>query len=284
MHWQIFVAGMLVGLALCALLIPQLPRLSWAQRSVSSPARGAIGAAVLGAFAVALTVTHGRAPAATGATAGVAAGSFAAAARVMDQATTAPAPAAPGGAAGAAPAAAANAGSMDSAIANLEARLARGGGTPDDWELLAKSFEFLGRPADAAKARAHQLPPADAGKAPATAAGGVTGTVTLDPALAARARSGETLFIIAKSVDSPGPPLAVFRGSVGTWPLSFTLDDSQSMLPGRTLSGAHKVTIEARISSQGQPLPASGDLQGSSGVVDPSAGKPVSIRIDKVLP
>src|SRR6266571_4456323 len=42
------------------------------------------------------------------------------------------------------------AGSMDSAIASLEARLAKGGATPDDWELLAKSFEFLGRSADAA--------------------------------------------------------------------------------------------------------------------------------------
>jgi hypothetical protein len=62
-------------------------------------------------------------------------------------------------AAAAAPSAASPAGSMDGAIASLEARLARGGGSADDWELLAKSFEFLGRPADAAKARAHQLPP-----------------------------------------------------------------------------------------------------------------------------
>ena len=108
--------------------------------------------------------------------------------------------------------------------------------------------------------------------------------MTLDPALAARVRAGETLFIVAKSVDSPGPPLAVFRGSVGSWPMSFTLDDSLSMLPGRTLSGARQVQVEARISPQGQPLPASGDLQGTSGVIDPAAGKPLSIRIDRVLP
>ena len=48
--------------------------------------------------------------------------------------------------------------SMDSAVTSLESRLAKGGGSADDWELLAKSFEFLGRPADAIKARAHQLP------------------------------------------------------------------------------------------------------------------------------
>ena len=51
------------------------------------------------------------------------------------------------------------AGSMSSAIAALEARLAKGGGSADDWELLAKSYEFLGRPDDASKARAQELPP-----------------------------------------------------------------------------------------------------------------------------
>jgi hypothetical protein len=52
---------------------------------------------------------------------------------------------------------------MGNAIASLQARLAKGGGSAEDWELLAKSYEFLGRPAEASKARAHQLPtlPAD---------------------------------------------------------------------------------------------------------------------------
>jgi hypothetical protein len=57
---------------------------------------------------------------------------------------------------------------MNSAIASLQARLAKGGGSAEDWELLAKSYEFLGRPAEASKARAHQLPtlPADAVASP----------------------------------------------------------------------------------------------------------------------
>jgi cytochrome c-type biogenesis protein CcmH len=188
---------------------------------------------------------------------------------------------------------------MDSAIAALEARLAKGGGTPDDWELLAKSFEFLGRPADAAKARAKQLPsPAGDSKssasasAPGSAVAGspaagpgvaVTGEVTLAAGLAAKATAGETLFIVAKSVDAPGIPVAVFRGSVGNWPLKFTLDDSQAMMPGRNLSSAGRVTIEARISQKGQPLPAAGDLQGSSGVINPADQKPLKITIDRVI-
>jgi hypothetical protein len=195
---------------------------------------------------------------------------------------------------------AAPAGSMGSAIASLEARLAKGGGTADDWELLAKSFEFLGRPADASKARARQLPPlptdarplpgdarplpADTKKAAAVGSGtAVSGEVSLASALSTKATVGATLFIVAKSVDSPGAPVAVFRGSVGTWPLKFTLDDSQSMLPGRNLSSAGHVTIEARISLRGQPLPAAGDLQGSTGVINPADHQPLKILIDRVI-
>jgi cytochrome c-type biogenesis protein CcmH len=181
---------------------------------------------------------------------------------------------------------------MDAAIAALESRLAKGGGTADDWELLAKSFEFLGRPADAVKARARQLPAltpdagataANAPAAPMTSSIAVSGEVNLAPALTAKAAAGETLFIVAKSVDSPGIPVAVFRGSVGSWPLKFTLDDSQSMLPGRNLSSAGRVTIEARISQKGQPLPAAGDLQGSTGVINPADHQPLKILIDRVL-
>ena len=97
----------------------------------------------------------------------------------------------------------------------------------------------------------------------------VSGEVSLAAALSAKAAAGATLFIVAKSVDSPGMPVAVFRGSVGAWPVKFTLDDSQSMMPGRNLSSAGRVTIEARISQSGQPMPAAGDLQGSTGVINP---------------
>jgi cytochrome c-type biogenesis protein CcmH len=197
---------------------------------------------------------------------------------------------------------------MNSAVASLEARLAKVGGSADDWELLAKSFEFLGRPADAVKARAHQLPrladPNSASALPMTSAGAadaastagtasgaplggsgtaVSGEISLASALSAKATAGETLFIVAKSVDAPGIPVAVFRGSVGSWPLQFTLDDSQSMTPGRNLSSAGRVTVEARISHKGQPLPAAGDLQGSTGVINPGDHRPLKILIDHIV-
>jgi cytochrome c-type biogenesis protein CcmH len=123
-----------------------------------------------------------------------------------------------------------------------------------------------------------------ASSAPAAGSGtAVSGEVSLAAALSAKAAAGATLFIIAKSVDSPGSPVAVFRGSVAGWPVKFRLDDSLSMLPGRNLSSAGRVTIEARISQTGQPLPAAGDLQGSSVVINPADHRPLKILIDRVI-
>ena len=45
--------------------------------------------------------------------------------------------------------------SMEAATAGLEARLERNGGSAGDWELLAKSYDFLERPEAAARARQH---------------------------------------------------------------------------------------------------------------------------------
>ena len=265
-----------------------LPLLPW-QASLGA------GLVVLAVFGSSHWLGMGGAATSSGVAApgNIAAGAFGSAVQVYDRATDGSAMAA--GSAGNMPGAAnAGAGSMDSAIANLEARLAKGGGSADDWELLAKAFEFLGRPADAAKARAHQLPAPGANpdaataKSSAAAAAGsgtvVSGEIELASSLAGKAKAGEALFIFAKSMASPGPPVAVYRSSVGRWPVKFRLDDSQSMLPGRNLSNAGRVTVEARISQSGQPLPSAGDLEGSSGTIDPADQKPLKILINRVVP
>ena len=190
--------------------------------------------------------------------------------------------------------------SMDSAVTGLERRLAAGGGSDGDWELLAKSYEFLGRPGDAALARQKHLPagagaaaagPAAAAAKPVAAAltavatNGVSvrGEVVVADSLKGKIPAGLTLFIVAKSVHSPGPPVAIWRTTTGAWPLAFQLDDTQAMLPSRTLSTAGVVTIEARTSRTGQAMPASGDFQGVTAQFDPAAGKPVRVVIQKVI-
>jgi cytochrome c-type biogenesis protein CcmH/NrfG len=415
-------AGVLITLAALLLLLPWLRTIPRLGPLPTVPWQGAVGAAIALALVVGIYLRFGR-PELLGASAG-------------------PVPALTGSAPTGASTSAANkaaAGSMNSAIAGLEARLSKGSGTADDWELLAKSFEFLGRPDDAAKARAHQLPPlppagmpsaatagtmmpaasapqltkdsqqwlakasadrkarklsdaaaiyaqlasrdqldadgwadyadtaaslqgnklagppstyidralaidpahpkalwlkasaaeelgqygaavalwqrlqatlvpdsADAkivaanlqaaqklsGATPsatpmaplaATGAIAVSGEVALAAALDSRALPGTTLFIVAKSVDSPGMPVAVYRSTVGAWPVKFKLDDSQAMMPGRNLSSAGRITVEARISRTGQAMPAPGDLQGSSGIVNPAQATPLKILIDKVI-
>jgi cytochrome c-type biogenesis protein CcmH/NrfG len=343
-----------------------------------------------------------------------------------------------GGAAGAGGGAAQKqaAASMDSAVSGLERRLAAGGGSDGDWELLAKSYEFLGRPEDAAAARQKRLPAgAGSGAAPAVSAptaaapapkmsaaavklladanaarkqrdfaaaraiyvklaarnemtadawadyadvsaslngnslsgppavlignalrldpqhpkalwlqasmehetghyaeavrswqklaavlgpasgdakliaanlaedqrlaGGngsaaaatvqapqgiaVRGEVVLADALRGKVPAGLTLFIVAKSVHSPGPPVAILRTTTGSWPLQFQLDDSQAMLPERKLSTAGAVTVEARTSKTGQAMPAPGDFQGVTAQFDPAAGKPIRVVIQRVI-
>lgn len=248
-----FLAGVLTTLASLIALSPWLRKMSnWNFVAAESM----VVIAAIGVYYAAARPQPAATTASVPASIAPAGGAFASAAQAIDAAIDKPAT----GADQVRPVAA---GTMDSAIASLESRLAKGGGGADDWELLAKSFEFLGRPADAAQARAHQLPALGAGAAaamdtaaaPVPAGRAVSGEVTLAAALKGRAVPGETLFIVAKSVDSPGIPVAVIRASVGNWPLKFTLDDSQSMMPGRNLSTAGRVTVEARISQKGQPLP-----------------------------
>jgi cytochrome c-type biogenesis protein CcmH len=114
-------------------------------------------------------------------------------------------------------------------------------------------------------------------------AASISGTVDIDPALKGRAASGSTLFVFAQSLDSPGPPLAVMRLSVGEWPVRFTLSDAQAMLPERRLSNFQNVKIEARISSHGQPLAQSGDLQGASDKLNARDEAQVHILINKII-
>jgi len=119
--------------------------------------------------------------------------------------------------------------------------------------------------------------------APSSAVIEVTGTVSIDSRLASRVERDATLFIYAKAVDSPGPPLAVVRTSAGAWPVSFRLDDSMAMIPSRRLSQFDKVVVEARVSRTGQATPAAGDLYVTSAVVKPAPGKKIALIINREI-
>ena len=111
----------------------------------------------------------------------------------------------------------------------------------------------------------------------------VSGTVSLDQRFSARVQSDATLFIYAKAADSPGPPLAVVRTTVGAWPVNFRLDDSMAMIPSRRLSQFDRVVIEARISRSGQAAPTTGDLYVTSPVLHPGPGTRLALVINREI-
>ncbi|HEB81094.1 MAG TPA: c-type cytochrome biogenesis protein CcmI [Chromatiales bacterium] len=142
---------------------------------------------------------------------------------------------------------------------------------------------ILNREVARAEAMARGAAPAPVATTPG-AGKGVTVQVSLAPRFAARTRPDETVFIFARAARGPPTPLAVVRRRVRDLPVTVTLDDSQSMMPGRTISKQREVVIGARISRSGNPLPAKGDLQGLSAPVASGGKGLVRLTIDQVVP
>ena len=118
--------------------------------------------------------------------------------------------------------------------------------------------------------------------ATAAADASVSGTVTLAPALAAKASPTDTVFIFARAAQGPRMPLAVLRAQVKDLPISYKLDDSMAMAPTAKLSGAAQVVVGARISKSGNVIPQPGDLAGESAPVAPGA-RGVAITISSAV-
>jgi cytochrome c-type biogenesis protein CcmH len=170
----------------------------------------------------------------------------------------------------------------------LKASLAHEQGKEDEALALWKRLRAV-LPADSSDARLVENNIAEAerlaGKpalAVAPAAGksvALSGTVALDPRFASRVKPGTPVFIYAKAVAAPGPPVAVMRTVTGSWPLRFTLDDSLAMMPERKLSNFDAVTVEARISPSGDATAQAGDLYAASATVNPRDGKALTLTI-----
>ena len=178
------------------------------------------------------------------------------------------------------------------------------------WERLAKQFppgseqgETVARSLAAAREElaktggsqaAAPAKPAVAAAAPGkpataadTRAAGVkfrlAGSVSLSPALAAKASPEDAVFIFARAAGGPPMPLAVLRRKVKELPVEFTLDDSNAMMTEARLAAVGEVIVGARISRSGKADPQSGDLQGLSRPVKIGAGG-IQVIIDSVLP
>lgn len=109
-------------------------------------------------------------------------------------------------------------------------------------------------------------------------------SVTLDEALGGQVQGDETVFILARPAAGGRMPLAVTRVKASDLPTTVTLDDSMAMGPMAKLSSVDQVEVLARVSRSGQPIPQSGDLEGSAGTITVGGTVAVDIKIDRALP
>src|SRR6202795_438008 len=115
------------------------------------------------------------------------------------------------------------------------------------------------------------------GSAPAE----VAVNIQIAPALKSRLKSEAPLFVFAREPGGQGPPLAAKRLTSAAIGTQVHLSAADSMIPGRVLSAGKRVSITARISFSGQPIPAAGDLYGEVSA-DVGRGGALNLLIDRV--
>ena len=153
------------------------------------------------------------------------------------------------------------------------------------WEALLKRQGVSGELAQALSAGIAEARVLSTGKktvAGKPAPGRVSGTVTLDAALRARAAPEDTVFVYARAAQGLRMPLAIVKVQVKDLPYNFSLDDSMAMRPEMKLSAFNEVIVAARVSKSGSAKPAAGDLEGASATVSPGANG-VTVAINLVV-
>lgn len=109
----------------------------------------------------------------------------------------------------------------------------------------------------------------------------ISGTITLDRKLKDKVAAGDVIYLVARSADQPGPPLAVKRLTVTSWPIPFSLDSRDAMMEGTKIAG--KVIVTGRVDKDGDAMTKEpGDVTGATRPVEPPADK-VVLTLDKLL-
>ncbi len=100
------------------------------------------------------------------------------------------------------------------------------------------------------------------GPGPSASSAQATVNISIVPELKPRLNGDAALFVFAREPGGRGPPLAAKRMTSSAIGTQIHLTAEDSMVPGRALKSGQRVSITARVSFTGQPLPAAGDLYG----------------------
>ena len=152
-------------------------------------------------------------------------------------------------------------------------------------ELLARVRGIGSETATAATGETTSAAPATPANETGTAAEArILVEVSLSPDLAAGTGDGEPVFVFARAPDGAGPPVAVARTVAGALPAVIVLDESDAMVPSRSLASVERVMVTARVARSGTVTRTAGDLEGTFGPVDVADSAPVKIVISQVVP
>lgn len=104
-------------------------------------------------------------------------------------------------------------------------------------------------------------------------------TVTLSPK-ASRALPQQGTLVISVTDGVSPVPIAVKQLPLSRFPLFFSLDDSNAMVPERLLSAQHQVKVRVRLSQNGLAAPQAGDWIGESALHNFSGQEQVYVEIN----
>jgi cytochrome c-type biogenesis protein CcmH len=119
-----------------------------------------------------------------------------------------------------------------------------------------------GTPTEAAPAGTSASPAGTSASDGGLSGADVTVNISIAPALKSRLVPEAPLFVFAREPGGKGPPLAAKRLTSSAIGTQVHLSGADSMLPGRVLVKGQQVSITARVSFSGKPVPSAGDLYG----------------------
>jgi cytochrome c-type biogenesis protein CcmI len=120
-----------------------------------------------------------------------------------------------------------------------------------------------------------------------TQAGGETVKLAVNVTLSPQATNAlpQQGTLVISVTDGTNPvPVAVKQLPLSRFPLSFSLDDSNAMMPERLLSAQHQVKVRVRISQDGLATPQAGDWFGESALHNFSGKEQIDVQINKQVP
>ena len=164
-----------------------------------------------------------------------------------------------------------NAGHRSQAVADWQRLLAQPNVPPQVATLLRNHLRMLG---------ASPSSVAQPAKANTQSAADLRVTIKVSPALKADVKQGETLYVFVRKPGG-GPPLAVRRLKVSSFPMKLTLGDNDSMMQGNDLSSATgPVEVVVHVSTHGDVAAHAGDPVGSLRLKSVSAHQAAIVVID----